>query len=198
VSEAHGVCATLTRLLLPWDDAILLLLLLWFLGTLYMAVVSARNRRFCQHRHWVLRHAGSGLWVAVMRLFVVGQGKQAYAHAYICTCICRNASLYPYYLTINTNTTISTNINIDINIPLANGLPPTLFAYKSPQSHRKRTFTQFTAFASGETELGRLVNFTLGMVFGAVVAVGMSEVAVWASDSGSGGGGGGRIKKKRL
>jgi hypothetical protein len=74
-ADAHGVCAILTRLLLPWDDAILLMLLLWFLITLYKAVRSAKDKRFSQHKRWVLRHTGAGLWVAVMRLFVISQGR---------------------------------------------------------------------------------------------------------------------------
>jgi len=43
----------------------------WFLTTLAVAVLAARRRDFVTHRKWIYRHVGSGIWVAVQRLYVV-------------------------------------------------------------------------------------------------------------------------------
>ena len=43
----------------------------WFCLTISMAVWHATRRRLTEHRKWILRHVGSGIWVAVQRLMVV-------------------------------------------------------------------------------------------------------------------------------
>ena len=43
----------------------------WFVLTAAMAVMEARRRRFPAHQYWIVRHIGSGIWVAVMRILVI-------------------------------------------------------------------------------------------------------------------------------
>jgi Predicted membrane protein (DUF2306) len=43
----------------------------WFVLTAAMAVMEARRRSFDAHQYWVVRHIGSGIWVAVMRILVI-------------------------------------------------------------------------------------------------------------------------------
>ena len=92
-----GVLGFITRYTISKDALLMFLLVVWFLGTLFFAIRAARGlswralccclppnrdsrtdpnyplsstaRRFVEHRFWMYRHAASGLWVAVQRLF---------------------------------------------------------------------------------------------------------------------------------
>lgn len=44
---------------------------LWFLASVAAAVRAARRGQFAQHRRWIVRHVGAGLWVSLMRLAVL-------------------------------------------------------------------------------------------------------------------------------
>jgi len=44
---------------------------IWFVFTAYKAGMTARAKRFNEHRTWIVRHVASGLWVVVMRVFSV-------------------------------------------------------------------------------------------------------------------------------
>mmetsp|Transcript_500 Transcript_500/g.1361 ORF Transcript_500/g.1361 Transcript_500/m.1361 type:complete len:160 (-) Transcript_500:125-604(-) len=46
------------------------LLAFWFAFTAAQALRFARSKRIVEHRAWIARHAASGLWVALMRLFI--------------------------------------------------------------------------------------------------------------------------------
>lgn len=48
----------------------------WFAFTSTMAVFEARKKRFQSHKHYIYRHIGSGLWVAVQRLLIPAFGPQ--------------------------------------------------------------------------------------------------------------------------
>ena len=43
----------------------------WFVLTITMAVWYATRGRFHNHRIWILRHVGSGIWISVQRLVVI-------------------------------------------------------------------------------------------------------------------------------
>jgi hypothetical protein len=43
----------------------------WFLWTAVMAMMEVRSRRFAEHQFWIVRHIGSGIWVAVMRILII-------------------------------------------------------------------------------------------------------------------------------
>ncbi|CAJ1960316.1 unnamed protein product [Cylindrotheca closterium] len=49
---------------------------LWFAFTSSMAVTEARKKRFQSHKHYIYRHVGSGLWVAIQRLLIPVFGPQ--------------------------------------------------------------------------------------------------------------------------
>lgn len=44
----------------------------WFVLSLGISLNHARRKRFSAHRDFLYRHVGSGIWVAVQRLYVVG------------------------------------------------------------------------------------------------------------------------------
>lgn len=48
----------------------------WFAFTSTMAVMEAKKKRFQSHKHYIYRHIGSGLWVAIQRLLVGAMGPQ--------------------------------------------------------------------------------------------------------------------------
>lgn len=48
----------------------------WFAFTSTMAVLEARKKRFQSHKHYIYRHIGSGLWVAIQRLLIYAIGPQ--------------------------------------------------------------------------------------------------------------------------
>lgn len=63
----------------PADDAELLqtkvsmiLLTGWFVYTAMVAVVKARLKEFKPHQIFIIRHIGSGLWIALQRIVIVG------------------------------------------------------------------------------------------------------------------------------
>jgi hypothetical protein len=43
----------------------------YFLGTGIWALRCAMQRRFTSHQHWVIRHVGAGIWVAIQRLLLL-------------------------------------------------------------------------------------------------------------------------------
>lgn len=43
----------------------------WFFWTAIRAMIEVRRRRFAEHQFWIVRHIGSGLWVAVMRILII-------------------------------------------------------------------------------------------------------------------------------
>lgn len=45
-------------------------LAMWFSSTAIAALYFARTRDFPRHQAWVIRHVGSGIWVALQRLYV--------------------------------------------------------------------------------------------------------------------------------
>eukprot|EP00980_Cylindrotheca_fusiformis_P021316 scaffold8211_cov117-Cylindrotheca_fusiformis.AAC.12 len=48
----------------------------WFAFTSVMALLKARGKDFRSHKHYIYRHCGSGLWVAIQRLFIMACGPQ--------------------------------------------------------------------------------------------------------------------------
>jgi len=42
---------------------------IWFVYTACKAGITARAKRFNEHRTWIVRHVASGLWVVAMRVF---------------------------------------------------------------------------------------------------------------------------------
>lgn len=46
-------------------------LLVWFVFTVLMAVYQARRKKLIAHESWIMRHAGSGIWVALQRIFTM-------------------------------------------------------------------------------------------------------------------------------
>lgn len=54
---------------------------LWFGYTAIMSINEARKKRFQSHKHYIYRHIGSGLWVAVQRVLVIGFGPRPNAEA---------------------------------------------------------------------------------------------------------------------
>jgi len=49
---------------------------LWFAFTSLKAIIEARKKRFQSHKHYIYRHIGSGLWVAIQRLMIPVFGPQ--------------------------------------------------------------------------------------------------------------------------
>ena len=47
------------------------IILLWFLMTIIIGIYHIKEKRLHYHRHWMMRHAGSGLWVVFQRIIVV-------------------------------------------------------------------------------------------------------------------------------
>ena len=71
IANQYGLFGNIARALIPYDRAIMLIISVWFSSTIFLAIRAARARKFQEHRGWIYRHAASGLWVAVMRIFVV-------------------------------------------------------------------------------------------------------------------------------
>jgi hypothetical protein len=44
---------------------------LFFFFSMVRAVQLARQKRFCEHRAWIIRHLGSGIWVALQRIYLM-------------------------------------------------------------------------------------------------------------------------------
>ncbi len=71
MANEYGIFGIIARILLPYDRIIMVAISVWFISTIFFAIKATREKKFQQHRAWIYRHAASGLWVAVMRLFVV-------------------------------------------------------------------------------------------------------------------------------
>lgn len=52
-------------------NASMILLTGWFVCTATVAVVKARSKDFKSHRNFIIRHVGSGIWIALQRIVVV-------------------------------------------------------------------------------------------------------------------------------
>jgi len=74
--DYEGLAPPLSKFEEFQTKATLLVMGLWFAYTSIRAVVEARNKRFQSHKHFIYRHIGSGLWVAVQRVILILSGPQ--------------------------------------------------------------------------------------------------------------------------